>query len=153
MRASQVMGPVEFQFTDPDDVAKYGDRWYRYSEAELIRRPARVLVQLEAELGMPLVDAMNGMRMSSVLGDLACSWIGVRDYDPKLAGAFDEWSPLTFLITWRKPAVEEGKAEQPESEADTPPPPADGSPDTGPSRPETSEPTDMVVLQTSPVAG
>lgn len=152
MRGSQVLNPVEFQFTDPEDVAKYGDRWYRYSEAELIRRPARELVKLEAELGMPLVDAMNGMRMSSVLGDLASTWIGVRDYDVKLAGPFDEWSPLTFLVTWR-PAVDEGKAEPAETETDTPPPLGDGSPDSGPSRPEISEPTDTVVLQTSPVVG
>jgi hypothetical protein len=156
MDASKAWDPLEFCFTDPDDVARYGDRWFTYSEPDLIRRSARELIELEAELGMPLVDVMNGARMRSVLGNLAAAWLGVRDFDPKLAGPFDEFTPLVMLINWRAKA-DEGKAEagtEPEvTEPATQELPATGSPEPGPSRPETSEPTDLVVLQTSPVAG
>lgn len=151
MDASKALPPLEFQFTDPADVALYGDRWYRFSEADLIRTPARELVKLETELGMPIVDAMNGMRMSSTLGDLAGAWLGVRDYDPKLAGSFDEFNPMTLAITWRSAEVDPGK--EPGQEADTPPPPADGSPHTALSQIEISDPADSVALPTLPVVG
>jgi hypothetical protein len=155
MRASEALGPVEFQFTDPDDVARYGDRWYRFSEADLIRRPARELIALEGQLGMPMPDVMNGFRMSSALGDLAAAWIGVRDADPALAGTFGDFNPLTLLITWRT-AVDEGKAEGTTETEDPPNLPdsqAGGSPDPAPSRPETSDPRDIVTLSTLPVVG
>ena len=158
MRASEAMPAVEFQFTDPDDVAKYGDGWYRFSERDLIRRRARDLIQLEAELGMPIIDAMNGGRASTALGDLACTWIGVREVDPKLAGPFDEYNPLVMQVTWRKAQeVDEGKAEdrtEPAgTETATPEPAAEASPRLAESGPAASVPTDTVALQTLPVAG
>ena len=149
MDASKALAPLEFQFTDPADVALYGDRWSRYAEADLIRTPARELVALEAELGMPIVDVMNGTRMSSTMGDLAGAWIGVRNYDPKLAGSFDDFNPMTLAISWRAEKVDEGKDEG----TATPAPPADGSPSTGPSPREISDPTDSVALPILPVAG
>jgi hypothetical protein len=155
MRASEAMAPLEFRFTDPDDVEKYGDRWYWYSEADLIRRPARELVALEAELGMPIAQVMNGMRMSSVLGDMATTWISVRDTDPALAGKFSDYNPLTMLVEWRA-AVDEGKAEgttETEDPPKSPDSPDSGSPTPGPSRPETSGQTDIVTLSTLPVVG
>lgn len=156
MRASEALPAVEFQFTDPDDVAKYGDGWYRFSERDLIRRRARDLIQLEAELGMPIIDAMNGGRASTALGDLACTWIGVRDVDPKLAGPFDEYNPLVMQVAWRR-AVDEGKAEDrtepAETETVTPEPAAEASPRPAASGPATSDPMDTVALQTLPVAG
>jgi len=149
MELNKALGPVEFRFTEPEDVAVYGDRWYRYSEADLIRTPARELVALEAALGMPIPDVMNGMRMSTVLGDLAAAWIGVRAYDPLLAGPFNEFNPMALSLTWRPEKVDEGK----DQGEDTPQPPADGSPQPDLSRPEISDPTDSVVLPTMPVAG
>lgn len=147
----KALGPVEFRFTDPDDVAVYGDRWYRYAEADLIRLRARDLIELETELGMPMVDVMNGMRMRTTLGDLAAAWLGVRAFSPKLAGTFDDFNPLVLSITWR---AAQGKAPAgPPVEQDMQPPPVDGSPSTGPSSPETSGTTDTVTLPTSPVAG
>lgn len=152
MLISKALGPVEFQFTDPQDVQKYGDRWYRYSEADLIRTPARDLIDLEQKLGMPIVDVMNGMRMSSVLGDLAAAWIGVRWHDSELAGSFDDFNPLVLQIVWRAAGKDQGATEKAAPETDTPAPQDDGSPDAlSPNL--TSESPDTVVLQTSPIAG
>jgi hypothetical protein len=137
MDASQALGPVMFRFTDPDDVKLYGDRWYRYSEADLIRTRARDLMALEIELGTSIVNVMNGSRMHSTLGDLAAAWLGVRAHDPTLAGSFDEFNPLTLAINWEHPddvdEVDEGKAETPEPTT-------------------TSAPTDTVILPTLPIA-
>jgi hypothetical protein len=149
MEASRAMGPVEFRFTDPEDVEKYGADWYRTGEEDLIRMRARDLIELETDLGMSIIDAMNGMRMRTTIGELVFAWLGVRAKDEELAGDFDDFNPLTLLITWR-PAVDEGKA--PEAEA-TPQPPADTTPaPEDRSHLEVSEPTDTVVLQTSPIA-
>jgi hypothetical protein len=154
MHASKLLDPVDFRFTDPRDVERYGDRWYRYAEGDLARLPAQTLIGLEAELGMPIVDVMNGMRMSSVLGDTAAAWIGVRDVDPKLAGPFSEFNPITMLIDWRP--ASEGKAEGTTAQEELPglpPPPADGSRPLDRSSPPTSGPTDTVALPTLPVSG
>jgi len=157
MDARTALDPVEFQFTDPDDVTRYGDRWYRYSERDLIRLPARSLIQLEDELGMPIVDVMNGMRLSTILGDTAAAWLGVRAEDPGLAGTFDAFNPITLMINWRK-AVDQGK-EQGTTEKEAIPPepvtpalPGDFYPDPGPWRRETSDPAPTVTLQTLPIA-
>lgn len=111
IKAEDAMGPVECRFTDPQDVDKYGDNWYRYSEEDLIRKPARELIVLERQLGMPIADVMNGMRMSTVLGDTAAAWLAVRAVDAERAGEFREFNPLTMLILWRdaEVAVDEGK--------------------------------------------
>lgn len=142
--------PMEFQFTDPSDVAVYGDRWYSYSEPDLIRRRGRDLIELEAEIGIPLPDVMNGLRVSAAMGVLGAAWIGVRDFDEKLAGDFDDFNPLTMTITWRPAAVGEGKAES-VTEVATPLRPDDGSPPASSVR-ETSDPTDIVALSTLPIA-
>lgn len=140
--------PMEFQFTDPDDVAVYGDRWYSYSEPDLIRLRARDLLELEANLGIPIPDVMNGMRVSATIGTLAATWIGVRNFDEKLAGEFDDFNPFTLTITWR-PAVDEGK-DASVTEGATPQPPDGGSP-LEPSDLEISAQTDTVTLSTSPI--
>lgn len=156
MDARQALAPVEFRFTDPRDVEKYGDRWYRYAEADLIRLPARELITLEGMLGMPIVDVMNGMRMATVLGDTASAWLGVRQTDPSLAGTFDEFDPITLLIQWRK-WRDEGKGEattevaETPTESATPEPPADNSPLPGRSQSVTLDPRDTHVLSTLPI--
>lgn len=143
MDARDALGPLEFQFQDPDDQAKFGDRWYRYSELDVMRLPARKLIELEARMGLTVVDVMNGMRASTALGDTAAAWIGVRLVDPDLAGSFNEFNPLTFMIRWRKAEV--GKA--PAATPDTPPPPADSTTS------EAESPGPTVTLQTLPVTG
>jgi hypothetical protein len=143
MDARDALGPLEFQFQDEADQAKYGDRWFRYAETDLIRLPARKLIELEARMGMRLVDVMNGMRESTVLGDTAAAWIGVRLVDPELAGPFDEFDPISLMIKWEKAS---GKADAVETTQVTPQPPAK------PSEELLLPAAPTVVLQTSPIA-
>jgi hypothetical protein len=82
--AARALDPLEFRFTDPEDVQRYGDRWY----------------------------------------------------------VFDDFNPVTNMIEWR-PA--EGKA--PAAETAMPEPLALWD-----QPPTTSEPPDLVVLPTMPVA-
>lgn len=141
-----------FRFTDEEDQGKYGDRWYCYDESALMRSRGRELVELENELGMPLVAAMNGFRASTTLGDLAVTWIGIRSVDSARAGEFDEYNPLVHMIEWTpvNPDPEAGPKDlNPEL---TPGPPESNSPTRTDSSNMTSETTDTVVLQTLPVA-
>jgi hypothetical protein len=144
MSAREALGPLQFRFTDDEDREKYGDRWFKYAEADIMRMRAKDLIQLETELGMVMVDVMNGMRASTTLGDMAGAWIGVRAADPALAGAFDDFNPVVMAIEWRAWNAEDtgGKA-----------PAGDGTPDGAPPSSATSDQTDTVILQNLPIAG
>lgn len=155
MQEQEAMDPVEFRFTYSEDIELYGDGWYLYSEVDLIRLPARELIELEGQLGMPLPDVMNGMRLSTVLGDTAASWLGVRAARADLAGPFDEFNPRTMLITWRKATP--GKDQEPMAPEETEPamPELEGADFLGPDPrlPRRSDLADTVVLSTSPTSG
>ena len=149
LNASRALPPVWFRFTDEQDKGKYGDRWYCYDESVIMRTRGRDLVVLENELGMPLLNAMNGFRDSTALGDLAVTWLGVRALDPARAGDFDEYSPMTNMIEWSSSNPEpEGKGDEPEP---TPGPPASTSPMPAPSDSQ-SQKTATVVLPNLPIA-
>ena len=126
MDARDALGDLEFQFQDPADQAKYGDRWFRYSELDIMRLPARKLIELEARMGLTIAEVMNGVRASTALGDTAAAWVAIRLVDPDLAGQFDDFNPLTFMIKWEKAS---GKAPAAESIPATPQPPAEPKPD------------------------
>lgn len=142
MRASEVWGPIEFRFTDPTDVARYGDGWWGWSEADLIRRPARELVLLESFIGIPLLEVMNGVRAGTVMGYLAATWISLHSADPELAGEFKDFDPCVLAVSWQAAVVDPGK-EEPEPEA----------PDLPLYGRATSVPMDIVTLPNSPIAG
>lgn len=143
MQEKSLLAPIRFRFVDEADVARWGAEWYVYDEGAIVRAPARDLVALERELGMTLISAMNGFRDDSVLGNLAATWLAVRAVDPKLAGPFDDFTPLIMLINYEsvpdEAEVDEGKDEG------TPPPL--GWTSNGPP----SDPPPTVVLQTLPV--
>lgn len=140
--ALKALGPMWFRFTDPEDQGKYGDGWFKYDEAAWLRKRARELVEVETELGYPLTAVMNGFRQSTVLGDLAVTWLSVRAVDPARAGQFEEFNPITNLLEWTIEDPEPGpKDEEATSTTATP------------SGNTTSETTDLVVLETMPVVG
>jgi hypothetical protein len=143
----RALPPADFRFTDPGDQGKFGDRWFTYDEAAWLRLPARELIMLEADLGMTLVSAMNGFRMSSVLGDTAVTWLGVRALDPALAGEFDAYNPITMAIEWRAHVEPEGK-----DEPATDGPVDSGTPVAGSLPPTISGQTDTVALPIWPAA-
>ena len=149
--ALRALPKIWFRFTDEEDQGKYGDGWFCYDESAVLRQRARVQIALETALGMPLVSVMNGFRQDTILGDTAAAWLAVRAVDPARAGDFDEFNPITTLIEWTgdDPApVGKGEA-PPESSPVSEQLPlltAGRSPNT------TSEKTDTVILQTSPIA-
>lgn len=155
MRASQAYPPIEFRFLHDEDIAKYGDRWWLYNESALIRMPVRSLIELESALGMPLVSAMNGIRMKTVLGDTAGAWMAIRAADPELAGSFDDFNPLIMLTEWRpwqNEGKEPGDTEEIPIETDTQPGQENGSHPSPPLQSTTSEKMDTVVLQNLPIS-
>lgn len=145
----KALDPLEFRFTDPDDAGKFGDGWFVYSEADIMRKPARELIELEVAMGLAIVSVMNGMRQGSVIGDTAATWIAVREVDPARAGEFDAFNPITMAIEWR---AAEGKAPAAEA-ASTPEPQDSGLPVAGHQPDTTSGRTDTVVLQVLPISG
>ncbi len=111
MQAGQLI-KLQFRFTEPADVQTYGDRWWVYDEAAIVRRPARELVKLEVEIGMALPAVINQMRDDLVMGTLAGTWLAIRLADPDIAGPFDVYSPVVLLTEWSKvPEPDEPKAD------------------------------------------
>jgi len=155
--ALRALDPLEFRFTDPEDVAAYGGDWYLYDEAMFLRLRARDLIAIEGMLGTSLVAVMNGMRASTTLGDTAATWLGLRAAGKTVtAGDFDDFNPVTNLIEWREA---EGKAEAPEvTEPEPVPESVDMQPLQDPDFPmagrypsTTSDQTDTVILQNLPI--
>lgn len=100
MNEAALLAPRRFRFTESDDVKQYGDRWYVYDESQIMRLPARRLIQLEGQLGMPLVHVMNSVRSDSVTGNLAAEWLAVHLVEPEIAGDFEQFSPAVMLTEW-----------------------------------------------------
>jgi hypothetical protein len=146
--ALKALDPLEFRFTDPEDIEKYGDEWFTYDEARYLRMRARDLISLEGKIGSPMVVVMNGVRNSTTLGDTVAAWLGVRARNKGTAGPFDDFNPITNLIEWRDAA--EGKEEAPEvTEPALPDPDA---PITGRYENTNSVPMDTVALPNLPAA-
>lgn len=109
IREEQILRPQRFRFTDEADIKLYGDRWYVYDEAAIVRLPARDLIKLETALGMRLPTVMNGVRGDTALGALGASWLAVHLVDPDAAGKFEDYSPLIMFTEWEQvPAEEDG---------------------------------------------
>jgi len=118
---ASLLRPLRFRFTHAADIQEYGDDWHVYNEAEWTALPARELMRYEIEIGIPLVDVMDGVRKSSAFGDLAASWLAL-----KLEGSalrFSDYNPHVMMIEWERVPqdetepedVSEGKAPAPES--------------------------------------
>jgi hypothetical protein len=99
--ALKALDPLEFRFTDPQDVEQYGGDWFTYDESYWLRLRARDLIEVEGMLGMSMVSIMNGVRASTILGDTAAAWLSIRVKSADLAGEFDKFNPVTGLIEWR----------------------------------------------------
>jgi hypothetical protein len=127
VRESAILRPLRFRFQDADDVERFGDGWHVYDEGRIVRLPARELVALEIELGMPIVGVVQGMRTESVLGYLAGTWLALRMEDPALAGRFDDYTPIAMLIVWDRIPDDEPKADM---SGPLEPTPSESSPDT-----------------------
>lgn len=94
--------PWRVRLTDPDDVAKYGDRWWIYDEAALFRLPIPELLAIEAQIPMPLKAAMDANRDDRILGELITLWVAIRlAADPEHpCPPFADFQPLIMLAEW-----------------------------------------------------
>lgn len=149
--ALKALDPIWFRFTDPEDAGKYGDRWWKYDEATILRKRARDQIALETEMGMTLVAVMNGFRASSVLGDAAVAWLAIYQVDPARAGDFEDFNPITMMIEWTSTDPEPGPKD--DAPAGSPAPEASPSPMAGGQQSTTSERPDTVVLPVMPIVG
>lgn len=111
MRSRSALKPYRFRFTDEADVARFGDGWYVYDESAIVRMPARQQMRIEAALGegLKLVQVMEDFANDGIMGRLGATWIGVHLADPAVAGDFDKYEPLVFLINFE--LVEDPKAD------------------------------------------
>jgi len=106
---------MRFRFTDPDDVATYGDRWWIYDESVWTRLPARTLMQFERQIGTPLVDMMTGFRADTAFGDMGAAWLAMKLADAKVP-VFGDFNPRVMTLEWERVPDEEqepGKEEPP----------------------------------------
>lgn len=141
MKRSELLADLEFRFTEPEDMEKYGDDWFTYSELDIATLPSRRQIQLEQIIDSPIAAVMDGIRASSTFGDLAGTWIALT-----LAGRDIPWSsynPKVMLAEWR--TKELGKSA--EVAVPTSEPATSETIDTAGTQ------TDMVVLQPMPTAG
>lgn len=103
---------LQFTFTHPDDVEKYGDQPYLYDEPALAGMSARDLAALEKEIGQPIVGVLNDLRENRPLANLFLTWWALRragvDVD------LDKYDPHTMMIEWEQPTPQAlGKALDP----------------------------------------
>lgn len=99
--ASDALPDLEFRFTHPDDVGKYGDGWINYSEKKIMLMPVRQLIQVEETIDMSIVDMMNGSRNATSAGTLAATWLGLLLEDPAVAGEYASYEVHVHHIDWR----------------------------------------------------
>ena len=91
--------PLRFRFHE-DDRERYGDDWYVYDEAALLRIPAPELVEIEQTVGMSVPTMLMRARQNFTDANLAATWVARR-----LAGVkepFAKYQPLVLLIDWEK---------------------------------------------------
>lgn len=100
---SSLIKPLRFRFTDPQDIADYGERWWSYDESAIIGHRARTLMALEQEIGAPVADVFAGFRASSAFGDLAGTWLAMKldpDFGDKIPD-FEDYNPIVMKIEFR----------------------------------------------------
>lgn len=117
---------ARFRFTDPEDVAAYGDGWWVWDWEDLARIRGRELIELEEQIDMPLVVVRRDMPTGSTMATMAAMWIAIgRAGGP--AGAWDSFNPAVNLATWeRVPEVplESGGDQESDSDSSTTPAPS-----------------------------
>lgn len=114
--------PMRWKFTAKDDVEAYGERWWVFDPAALVRLKARELMQIEETIGMPIVVMLEKLDARTTLGQLAAVWVSMR-----MAGHSVEWAsfdPTVYLTVW-----EEVPAEAPLDSGPDPAPDGNSSPE------------------------
>jgi len=100
----RILVPWRVRMTEPDDVARYGDRWWTYDEAAILRLPFSELLAIEAEIPVKLKAAIDDNRVSGVMGEMVAVWVAMRmAADPDWpTPPFAEFTPLIFTCEWER---------------------------------------------------
>lgn len=91
---------LRFRFTDPADVAAYGDEWRTWDESDVYALRSRELIELEDQLDMPLLLAIRAFRGDAVLGRLAVMWIVLHLGGHKVS--WQDFDPLALEVEWER---------------------------------------------------
>lgn len=95
-----LLPPMRFRFTDPDDVAAYGDRWWVWDEAAALRLRGRDLIAVEEQTGVPLRAAIRLSREDAAIGNLVVMWTALH-----LGGSTVKWAdfdPIPYATDWER---------------------------------------------------
>jgi hypothetical protein len=94
----QLLPPYRFRFTEAEDVAAYGDRWWTWDEGAVARLAGREMIALEETVGLTIVEVFRDANRDATGGKLAAMWIALH-----LAGhevAWPDFNPMVLLSTW-----------------------------------------------------
>lgn len=100
-----VLAPLRVRLTDPADVERYGDRWWVFDEAAVLRLPTDELIAIERQIyPTRLKAALDDNRVEGILGELIALWIAMRiAADPDHpAPKFADFKPLIALAEWER---------------------------------------------------
>ena len=100
----RVQAPWRIRLTQTDDIALYGDRWWVYDEAAILRLSFAELLAIEAEIPVKLKVAIDDCRESGVMGEMVALWVAMRmAADPTWpAPPFAEFTPMIFTCDWER---------------------------------------------------
>lgn len=116
----QLLAPFRFRFTDPTDVAAYGDGWWTWDESEITGLRGREIIALETAVDMPLVAIIQGMHNDATLATMAAMWIALHRGGH--AVNWEQFDPIVLAVDWeRVPAapLDSGEAPAPDSDSST----------------------------------
>lgn len=114
--------PLRWRFTDDDDVAAYGDRWWTWDEAAVARLRGRELIAIEETIGKRLLDVLLELREEDTYAIMVALWVSMRLADHPVG--WDDFNPVVLLVTW------EAAPAAPLDSGEAPPRPAsDSSPE------------------------
>lgn len=116
---------LQFRFTDEQDIAAYGDRWWPWDEADLARIRGRELIALEEEIDIPLWQVRRDLRTGSTLATMAAMWIAMHRAGHAVAWA--DFNPAVSLSDWEvapEAPLASGEAPAPDSGSSMTPPPS-----------------------------
>lgn len=105
-----ILAPWRIRLTDPADIERYGDRWWTFDEAVVLRLPVDELVAIEREIyPTKLRAALDDNREGGILGELIALWIAMRiAADPdRPAPKYADFKPLIMHAEWQRVPDEE----------------------------------------------
>lgn len=99
-----------------EDHDTYGDAWYVYDEAKIIRLPVGDLQEIERAIGMSIPTMFARHREGYIDGVLGQIWVARRMSG--IIEPFDDFTPLALCVEWEAAGV--GDADPPDLTSSSP---------------------------------